>query len=61
MIAKDGRLTASSTAAGPAFEGMNITFGMRAGDGAIESFEMNGERRAGHRHHRWMPADWHLR
>jgi len=35
-LAVDGRLTASATAAGPAFEGMNITFGMRASDGAIE-------------------------
>jgi uncharacterized 2Fe-2S/4Fe-4S cluster protein (DUF4445 family) len=42
VIAKEGRLTAASTAAGPAFEGMNITFGMRAGTGAIESFELNG-------------------
>ena len=41
VIAKEGRLVASSTAAGPAFEGMNITFGMRAGTGAIESFEIN--------------------
>ncbi|OPY66138.1 MAG: Phenol hydroxylase P5 protein [Syntrophorhabdaceae bacterium PtaU1.Bin034] len=41
VIAKNGRLTASSTAAGPAFEGMNITFGMRAGNGAIESFEVD--------------------
>ena len=43
VIASDGRLIASSTAAGPAFEGMNITFGMRAGDGAIESFEITKE------------------
>jgi uncharacterized 2Fe-2S/4Fe-4S cluster protein (DUF4445 family) len=43
VVAKDGRLTASSTAAGPAFEGMNITCGMRAGNGAIESFEVDGE------------------
>jgi uncharacterized 2Fe-2S/4Fe-4S cluster protein (DUF4445 family) len=35
-LAVDGKLTASATAAGPAFEGMNITFGMRASDGAIE-------------------------
>ncbi len=42
VIAHGGRLVASSTAAGPAFEGMNITFGMRAGTGAIESFELNG-------------------
>ncbi|HJV64806.1 MAG TPA: ASKHA domain-containing protein [Geomonas sp.] len=33
-----GRLWATSTAAGPAFEGMNIQFGMRAGEGAIERF-----------------------
>jgi len=42
VLAVDGRLAATSTAAGPAFEGMNITFGMRAGAGAIESFEVNG-------------------
>lgn len=40
VIAKDGSLSATSTAAGPAFEGMNITFGMRAGQGAIERFEI---------------------
>lgn len=40
VIAHDGRLVASSTAAGPAFEGMNITFGMRASTGAVESFEV---------------------
>jgi uncharacterized 2Fe-2S/4Fe-4S cluster protein (DUF4445 family) len=33
-----GKLWATSTAAGPAFEGMNISFGMRAGEGAIERF-----------------------
>ena len=40
VIGKDGALSATSTAAGPAFEGMNITFGMRAGKGAIEYFEV---------------------
>lgn len=40
VIARDGALSATSTAAGPAFEGMNITFGMRAGKGAIEYFEV---------------------
>lgn len=35
-----GRLWATSTAAGPAFEGMNISFGMRAGEGAIERFAL---------------------
>jgi len=37
-IVHNGKLWATSTAAGPAFEGMNITFGMRAGEGAIERF-----------------------
>jgi uncharacterized 2Fe-2S/4Fe-4S cluster protein (DUF4445 family) len=36
ILAVDGRLTATSTAAGPAFEGMNIHSGMRASSGAIE-------------------------
>lgn len=40
VIAKDGKLSATSTAAGPAFEGMNITYGMRAGMGALELFEI---------------------
>jgi uncharacterized 2Fe-2S/4Fe-4S cluster protein (DUF4445 family) len=41
IIARDGRLTATSTAAGPAFEGMNISCGMRAGEGAIEYFSIS--------------------
>jgi uncharacterized 2Fe-2S/4Fe-4S cluster protein (DUF4445 family) len=40
VIAVDSRLSSTSTAAGPAFEGMNITFGMRAGNGAVERFEV---------------------
>lgn len=40
VISKSGSLSATSTAAGPAFEGMNITFGMRAGKGAIEYFDI---------------------
>ncbi len=35
MLAAGGRLMAASTAAGPAFEGVNISCGMRAGHGAI--------------------------
>jgi len=31
VLAADGSLTASATAAGPAFEGMNISCGMRGG------------------------------
>lgn len=41
VIGFDGNLSATSTAAGPAFEGMNITCGMRAGHGAIEFFEVS--------------------
>jgi uncharacterized 2Fe-2S/4Fe-4S cluster protein (DUF4445 family) len=33
-----GKICASSTAAGPAFEGMNIEYGMRAAEGAVDSF-----------------------
>ncbi|MEA4847687.1 MAG: ASKHA domain-containing protein [Clostridiaceae bacterium] len=40
VIAKEGRLSATSTAAGPAFEGMNIAYGMRAGKGALEYFKI---------------------
>ncbi|MDR1943715.1 MAG: ASKHA domain-containing protein, partial [Synergistaceae bacterium] len=40
VVASDGRLRAVSTAAGPAFEGMNITMGMRAEKGAVERFEI---------------------
>lgn len=35
-LARNGSLITSATAAGPAFEGMNITCGMRAAIGAIE-------------------------
>ncbi|ODM27693.1 ferredoxin [Clostridium sp. Bc-iso-3] len=41
VIGLNGNLSAASTAAGPAFEGMNITCGMRAGKGAIEFFEID--------------------
>ena len=44
ILAMGGKMTACSTAAGPAFEGMNITFGMRAGNGAIEYFEVDGDK-----------------
>ncbi|MDR1493810.1 MAG: ASKHA domain-containing protein [Planctomycetaceae bacterium] len=40
MLARNGCLAATSTAAGPAFEGMNIACGMRAGNGAVESFNI---------------------
>jgi uncharacterized 2Fe-2S/4Fe-4S cluster protein (DUF4445 family) len=43
VLAVDGQLTATSTAAGPAFEGMNIACGMRAGRGAVERVQFNGE------------------
>ena len=41
VLACNGRLLATSTAAGPAFEGMNISCGMRACDGAIEAFDID--------------------
>lgn len=37
---RNGRLLVTSAAAGPAFEGMNIKFGMRAAEGAIDSFRV---------------------
>ena len=40
VIARNGKLIATSTAAGPAFEGMNIECGMRALNGAVESFDV---------------------
>ena len=43
VVAVDGLLTASATAAGPAFEGMNISSGMRAASGAIERVSLNGD------------------
>jgi uncharacterized 2Fe-2S/4Fe-4S cluster protein (DUF4445 family) len=35
-----GELVATSTAAGPAFEGMSTSCGRRAGEGAVETFEV---------------------
>lgn len=43
VIARDGSLSATSTAAGPAFEGMNITNGMRAAVGAVEYFKVEDD------------------
>lgn len=40
VLSKRGRLSATSCATGPAFEGMNIKFGMRASSGAIENFKI---------------------
>jgi uncharacterized 2Fe-2S/4Fe-4S cluster protein (DUF4445 family) len=40
VLARNDCLIATSTAAGPAFEGMNIACGMRAGNGAVESFSI---------------------
>ncbi len=41
VLACNGKLMATSTAAGPAFEGARITAGMRATDGAIEKIILN--------------------
>lgn len=39
----NGRLAATSSAAGPALEGMNIHYGCRAEDGAISEVQINGQ------------------
>ncbi|MDR0197137.1 MAG: ASKHA domain-containing protein [Oscillospiraceae bacterium] len=41
VLARNGHLAATSTAAGPAFEGMNISCGMRAAPGAVEQFTID--------------------
>ncbi|MDR2725443.1 MAG: ASKHA domain-containing protein, partial [Candidatus Adiutrix sp.] len=46
ILAADGRLLACSCAAGPALEGMNIQYGMRAAAGAIEEVSL-----------KWTPAE----
>lgn len=43
VLAKGGELSACSCAAGPALEGMNISCGMRAAEGAIEGVQIDGE------------------
>jgi len=43
VLAAGGRLLACSTAAGPAFEGGEITFGMRAAAGAIDHVSINSD------------------
>ncbi|MHB9292883.1 hypothetical protein Holit_01996 [Hollandina sp. SP2] len=43
-LAANGKIAASSTAAGPAFEGMNISCGMRTSRGAVESFVIHDGR-----------------
>jgi uncharacterized 2Fe-2S/4Fe-4S cluster protein (DUF4445 family) len=42
VVGHAGRLVAASCPAGPAFEGGLITYGMTAGDGAIEALRLNG-------------------
>lgn len=43
VLACEGKLTAASTAAGPAFEGARISCGMRAAAGAIEKVVLNDD------------------
>ncbi len=43
VVAKDGALHATSSAAGPSFEGGKISCGMIAGEGAIHRVEFDGE------------------
>jgi len=40
LLARNGRATATSTAAGPAFEGASLSSGMLAGPGAIEQVDL---------------------
>jgi uncharacterized 2Fe-2S/4Fe-4S cluster protein (DUF4445 family) len=42
IVAKDGRMLCTSTAAGPAFEGARIHHGMRAATGAIDAVAADG-------------------
>lgn len=42
VLRHEGRLSACATAAGPAFEGVGLSCGMRAGDGAIEHVRLCG-------------------
>jgi uncharacterized 2Fe-2S/4Fe-4S cluster protein (DUF4445 family) len=44
LLAARGRILAASTAAGPAFEGVNISCGMRAAPGAITSMRWDARR-----------------
>lgn len=43
VLLLNGRMVATSTAAGPCFEGMTISSGMRAGEGAIERVNLGEE------------------
>ncbi|WP_353095603.1 ASKHA domain-containing protein [Tissierella praeacuta] len=42
-VLKNGKIISTSTAAGPALEGMNIECGCRAEKGAIETFDIDGD------------------
>lgn len=42
-VVHKGRITSASCASGPAFEGYQITHGMRAAQGAIERLRINGD------------------
>lgn len=44
VVGNSDRIVCASTAAGPAFEGANISMGMRAVTGAISSFHLNNEK-----------------
>jgi uncharacterized 2Fe-2S/4Fe-4S cluster protein (DUF4445 family) len=43
VVAANGRIVAASCPAGPAFEGGEVTYGMQASEGAIESVRLNGD------------------
>ena len=49
VIAARGRILAASCPAGPAFEGGEVTYGMQAADGAIESLTIDVDGRIEYR------------
>ena len=53
MLSAGGRVWVASAAAGPAFEGVNISCGMRAVPGAVTRVAWAGESRPGGRSHKW--------
>ncbi len=48
VVGNRNRIVCASTAAGPAFEGANISMGMRAVTGAISSFHLENEKISAH-------------
>ena len=61
VLSNHGRLLCSSCAAGPALEGMNISSGMRAAEGAIEDVEITADPGSDvYQKHQLHIAKWYL-